>query len=173
MGMKENILETARILFIRNGVRNVNVDEICRTIGISKRTFYQYYESKEDLISVMIDDYHESILKDFSRETQNCSLVETFARSVDYIPKSSFMLDKKIAEDVRKYYYTLFVSHVKKIIKTLKNAMVSFMEKGKEEGVVRDNLDVLPTALHFIFMHEGMLAYIPGEGITEGRSVSA
>ena len=49
--MQERILETADRLFYRHGIRAVGVDTIAAEIGISKRTLYNYYPSKDVLIA--------------------------------------------------------------------------------------------------------------------------
>ena len=48
--MQERILETADRLFYREGIRIVGVDTVAAKIGISKRTLYNYFPSKDDLI---------------------------------------------------------------------------------------------------------------------------
>ena len=54
------IIETARDLFMRHGIRRVSVEEICQTAGVSKMTFYKYFENKIDLaIFILKEIYHE------------------------------------------------------------------------------------------------------------------
>ena len=48
--MQERILETADRLFYGRGIRAVGVDTIAAEIGISKRTLYNHFASKDDLI---------------------------------------------------------------------------------------------------------------------------
>jgi AcrR family transcriptional regulator len=48
--MQERILKTADSLFYGEGIRAVGVDTIASEIGISKRTLYNYFPSKDDLI---------------------------------------------------------------------------------------------------------------------------
>ena len=48
--MQERILETADRLFYSQGIRAVGVDTIAAEIGISKRTLYNYFPSKDELI---------------------------------------------------------------------------------------------------------------------------
>ena len=48
--MQERILETADRLFYREGIRAVGVDTIADEIGISKRTLYNHYPSKDALV---------------------------------------------------------------------------------------------------------------------------
>jgi AcrR family transcriptional regulator len=52
--MQERILETADRLFYGQGIRAVGVDTIAAEIGISKRTLYNYFPSKDALISAYL-----------------------------------------------------------------------------------------------------------------------
>jgi AcrR family transcriptional regulator len=53
-GMKERILETADRLFYLQGIRAIGVDTIAAEIGISKRTLYNHFPSKDALISAYL-----------------------------------------------------------------------------------------------------------------------
>ena len=52
--MKERILETADRLFYLQGIRAVGVDTIAAEIGISKRTLYNHFPSKDQLITAYL-----------------------------------------------------------------------------------------------------------------------
>jgi AcrR family transcriptional regulator len=53
--MKDRILETADRLFYLQGIRAVGVDTIAAEIGISKRTLYNHFPSKDALISAYLE----------------------------------------------------------------------------------------------------------------------
>ncbi|MBL8018867.1 MAG: TetR/AcrR family transcriptional regulator [Leptospirales bacterium] len=55
--MLRRILDRTLILFLSRGFHRVNTDEIAQSVGISKRTLYRYYSSKEKLISAVIDHF--------------------------------------------------------------------------------------------------------------------
>jgi AcrR family transcriptional regulator len=52
--MKERILETADKLFYLQGIRAIGVDTIAAEIGISKRTLYNHFPSKDALIAAYL-----------------------------------------------------------------------------------------------------------------------
>jgi AcrR family transcriptional regulator len=52
--MKARILETADLLFYQRGIRAVGVDTIAAEIGISKRTLYNHFPSKDELIAAYL-----------------------------------------------------------------------------------------------------------------------
>ena len=53
--MKERILETADRLFYLQGIRAIGVDTIAAEIGISKRTLYNHFPSKDALIAAYLE----------------------------------------------------------------------------------------------------------------------
>jgi AcrR family transcriptional regulator len=59
--MQERILSTADRLFNGEGIRAVGVDKIAAEIGISKRTLYNYYPSKEELVFAYLSRRHVPI----------------------------------------------------------------------------------------------------------------
>jgi AcrR family transcriptional regulator len=54
-GMKERILATADRLFYLEGIRAIGVDTIAAEIGISKRTLYNHFPSKDALIAAYLE----------------------------------------------------------------------------------------------------------------------
>jgi AcrR family transcriptional regulator len=53
--MKERILATADRLFYLRGIRAIGVDTVAAEIGISKRTLYNHFPSKDALISAYLE----------------------------------------------------------------------------------------------------------------------
>ncbi|MCI1719684.1 MAG: TetR/AcrR family transcriptional regulator [Bacteroidales bacterium] len=47
---KEQIMETAFDVFAERGIKGVSMDEIVKTLKISKKTLYDYFSNKEDLV---------------------------------------------------------------------------------------------------------------------------
>jgi AcrR family transcriptional regulator len=47
-------LATARAQFRSHGFRSVRVDDIVRELGMSKKTFYQHFENKEELVRTVV-----------------------------------------------------------------------------------------------------------------------
>ena len=52
--MKDTILEKSKELFLRNGFKTVGMDDIAQALHISKKTIYQYFPSKEDLVKAVL-----------------------------------------------------------------------------------------------------------------------
>jgi len=48
---RERLLSTAADLFYREGVAPVGVERLCQTAGVSKRSMYQLFDTKDDLVA--------------------------------------------------------------------------------------------------------------------------
>ena len=48
--LKQKILATAMMLFSERGIKAVKMDDISNHLSISKRTLYEIYDNKEDLL---------------------------------------------------------------------------------------------------------------------------
>ena len=46
---RDQLIQTGEELFVRHGMRRVTVEEICLRAGVSKPTFYRYFENKAAL----------------------------------------------------------------------------------------------------------------------------
>lgn len=49
-GARERILDAAQQLFREQGIRDTGMDQLCAVAGVSKRTVYQHFGSKADLV---------------------------------------------------------------------------------------------------------------------------
>src|ERR1700751_826988 len=68
---KERILEKAHELFMRYGVRSVSMDDIAAQLGMSKKTVYQYYTDKEELVDAVLSAVLEKNRAECFRDREN------------------------------------------------------------------------------------------------------
>jgi AcrR family transcriptional regulator len=60
MTQKENILHHASKMFVEQGIKAVRMDDIAHELSVSKRTLYELFEDKEELIYQCIRHYFEA-----------------------------------------------------------------------------------------------------------------
>ncbi len=72
-GTKRRILEVAYDLFYRDGFARAGVDAIAEAAGITKRTLYYHYESKDALLVAVLDVQHEIMLSRIQRWASRAS----------------------------------------------------------------------------------------------------
>lgn len=61
------ILQTARRLFWKYGLKRVSVEEICHEAGVSKMTFYKHFANKTALARLILDDFFNQAIHDYRK----------------------------------------------------------------------------------------------------------
>lgn len=59
LSMREKLINAGHEIFYREGFLAVGLDRLLNEVGCSKQTFYNHFESKDDLIVAVIDQHHE------------------------------------------------------------------------------------------------------------------
>jgi AcrR family transcriptional regulator len=54
---RERLLRAAADLFYRDGVATVGVERLCQSAGVSKRSMYQLFDTKDDLVAESLREY--------------------------------------------------------------------------------------------------------------------
>ena len=62
------LFEAAEPLFVRYGYRKTTVEEICRSAGVSKRTFYDLFRDKADFFGHLMLHVSEVEIEQWSRK---------------------------------------------------------------------------------------------------------
>ncbi len=69
--VRDALSAAALELFLRRGFEAVTVEEIAQTAGVSRRTFFRYYESKEDVMAERTDRHGEQLLVELAARPLN------------------------------------------------------------------------------------------------------
>jgi len=64
MEAKERILIKAEELFMQYGIRSVSMDDIANNLGMSKKTLYQYFADKDELVDAVVEGHIKGIQAD-------------------------------------------------------------------------------------------------------------
>jgi AcrR family transcriptional regulator len=64
---RDQLIQTGEALFVKHGMRRVTVEEICRQAGVSKPTFYKYFENKAALARQIVELWIDEILQQIDR----------------------------------------------------------------------------------------------------------
>ena len=62
---RERLIAVAEELFYRDGIHLVGLDQIINSVGVTKTTFYNHFESKDDLVLAVIRGHDERFQREF------------------------------------------------------------------------------------------------------------
>lgn len=95
-------------MFVEQGIKSVRMDDIASTIGVSKRTLYEMFESKDELLYLAIRHMQRCKLEHIESSVQSSR--DSLAYLLDAL---ALMLDNKeahrrISHNLRKFYPATF-----------------------------------------------------------------
>ena len=64
---QREIIIAARAVIFSRGIENLTVREIAKELNITNAALYKHFKSKNEIISLLIDDIEESLLSAFKR----------------------------------------------------------------------------------------------------------
>ena len=167
--IKDNILKVAIERMQQVGIRSVSIDDICHELGMSKKTFYVYFSSKDDLVQAILHKHEQKVAHDLDNALSKRTITQVIVEWAK-IAKSTAKKDLKtpaMMYDLEKYYPQLFAAHKKVMRQTAENILVQFLGKGVSEGIFRAEIDVDVVAMMFLDMQYRLLDLITSEQMTK------
>jgi len=141
--MKQDILKTAIDLFLNYGFKSVTMDDIANSQGISKKTIYQYFANKTVLVEESVMLMFEIISKGIEDiRNQEMNPIEEVFEIKRFLMKN--LKDEKSSPQyqLEKYYPKIFHDIKEKQYCVMKNCVSCNLERGKQMGLFRDNINV-------------------------------
>ncbi len=140
--IREKIQKGAEELFMRYGIRSISMDDIARHLSVSKKTLYQHFADKEDIVTVTCRAHLERDAEQFAgiRKTARNAIEELVQLSV-HIKRNMQDMNPSLLFDLQKYHpkaWKVWLNHKNKFIR---EAVVRNLRQGMEEGFFRADLD--------------------------------
>ncbi len=139
-GLRGKILETAMNAFGEKGIRAVKMDDVAVYLGISKRTLYELYDNKEQLLFEGVKVYNEQRQILIKEKTKNCGNVMEILLTVYRIKVEEFRQTNPLfyADLVKYPKVARFLHQQNQYIHT---EMQKFIQRGVSEGFFREDVD--------------------------------
>jgi AcrR family transcriptional regulator len=128
------ILDAAKTLFWKYGIRRVTIEEICKVAEVSKMTFYKYFTNKTDLVKFIIEEitetgfknYRDILESDISYDQKVKKMIEAKLNNSNYISQELFQElfknpDDEIArtiEAIKNRMFEMYIDDFRKAQKT-------------------------------------------------------
>lgn len=156
--IKEKISRGAEELFLRYGIRSMTMDEIARHLGISKKTIYQYFSDKDEIVLSVTQRHLETNQRQFNQ------IAEESTNSVEELVKLSFCLKENLKGmnpsvmfDLQKYHQKAWFAWMDYKRKVIKESVMRNIRKGIEDGYFRP--DINPEILAVLRLEEIQMAF--------------
>jgi TetR/AcrR family transcriptional regulator, cholesterol catabolism regulator len=144
---QESILIIASRLFEQFGIRSVSIDNVCSELRISKKTFYNYFSQKEDLVEAVLVYQHKIQHEKFLKIYKNKNAIDSLILTIREIRKTIGQESMAMCNDLEKYYPKVNEKFEQITREEMRGGFERFLNQGIEEGYFREDLDVEMIAL--------------------------
>jgi AcrR family transcriptional regulator len=143
---KERISKKALELYLGYGIRSVSMDDIAAQLGISKKTIYQYYSDKDELV----DEVVEGHIKEIQGDCLNCrkeanDAIEEIFNTMERIIEQFRNMNPMVLYDLEKFHFRAYQHFLNHKTQFLLNIIRKNIEWGIKEELYRPdiNIDIL------------------------------
>ena len=140
--MKEEILQKSLTLFLKHGIKEMSNQKLVDWLGISTKTIYKYFQSKEGLLEEALYLYHntqyEKLLNLSNEQNAACHFLDIWQIAVEM----EYHINQSFYKDLG-YYYPDLARKVEKVIAPkFEQHFLSVINRAVTQGAFRS--DVLP-----------------------------
>jgi len=143
MENKERVLYKAHELFNRYGFRRVTMDEIALKTGMSKKTIYQLFANKDEIVDAVVEDsLNKSILTCEQNTAASENAVHEIFLNIDMTQQLMYEMNPAVFEDMEKFFPAVFAKFFHYKNNYIFRKVQKNLERGIEEGLFREELNV-------------------------------
>src|ERR1700744_2493142 len=139
----ERIIRGGEELFMQAGIKSVTMDDIARHLGMSKKTIYQFFKDKNELVIALIK---------MKLQDDECQMAEIISGSGNVIEEMINMMkcseemfariNPIVIHDLQKYHPEAWKQFQDFKMKVLVQTMEDLLEKGTKQGYIRPDIDI-------------------------------
>lgn len=139
---RQKIIESASKQFLLEGCKKVTMDNIATNMHISKRTIYEQFENKEELLLACLSSHHEKMdrmLKYWLKKDDDplISVMLMLKMSGDFL-----LLHANLMEEIKTSYADVYARFMRDKPHATKMCVIQQLKCAKERGVVRQGANV-------------------------------
>lgn len=145
--MGELILTKARELFFSHGLKSVSMDDLARMAGVSKKTIYQSFSDKNELVDTIVDDLiqcHHRLFKACQQAAKDP--VDEVLKQADAPFETWASVNPGFFFELEKFFPHVWLKLEEHKQKVLLPGIMQNLERGKAEGCYRSDINTAFTA---------------------------
>jgi len=137
-GVKERIRDAAFKYFMEMGFKATTMDQISKALGISKKTLYNYYGSKDELAEEFLRDFFNSLREksDLAAEREE-DPVQRLRVKLKHVKEEYMKINPAFFDDIQVYAPAVWQTYVKLREERARN-LEKYIIAGQKQGVFKD-----------------------------------
>ncbi|WP_207427343.1 TetR/AcrR family transcriptional regulator [Pedobacter sp. SYSU D00535] len=165
--LKDRILKETETLFCQYGIKRITMDDIAKHLGISKKTIYQHFKDKNEIVHMVIAEMlsRETCVMD-RNETESENAVHEIFLVVTHLREMLSKINPMIFFDMNKYHPATWQLFKDYRFQYMKSCVMRNMERGIAEGYFRKEINMEIMAImrmEQVDLVFNQVAFMPGK----------
>lgn len=155
--MKEKqIIDGARGLFEKFGYKRVSMDEIAKKSGVTKKTVYSYFKSKEEFLKYFINEDIQNMKKIFENSEREDrpffdNLHEAICELIRYVKGRNFL--NLIFEESEAFKNPVIIENIELLETAIQNYIKDKLQDAVDRKEIQvDNIDVMSFLIYKMYV---------------------
>jgi AcrR family transcriptional regulator len=148
MELRERILTEADDLFCKFGVKRITMDDVAKQLGMSKKTIYQHFKDKNELVYVLIQNMLQAQMKVMDEQAASAeNAVQEVFLVVTHLQDMLSKMNPMIFYDLQKYHPEVWTLFKNFRYSYMKDCLLKNLSWGVKEGLFREkmNFEIMST----------------------------
>ena len=144
-------------LFRQFGIRSISMDDIARQLGISKKTLYQYVDSKTALLQESFASISNQFANDIDElHSKNLNAIDELLEVSRRVSEEITQLSMSNIYDLEKYHPEIYKVHLARMKQLAFDFLCENLRKGISQGIYRSDQEVELVAGFYIQKMQSM-----------------
>lgn len=140
MVVKEHVIAAAAKAFMQKGIRTVRMDDIAVGLSISKRTLYELFHDKEDLLLDVMKLHREGMQEYMTQVASKAeNVLEVILKFYQRSAQDFQNTNRTFFEDIKKYPKVM--AYINESRKENLDSAMEFYRKGVNQGIFRNDVN--------------------------------
>ncbi|GAA3986061.1 TetR/AcrR family transcriptional regulator [Mucilaginibacter dorajii] len=139
----ERIIQGGEDLFLQAGIKSVTMDDIAKHLGMSKKTIYQFFKDKNELVLALVKkklkEDEDQMLEFMSRST---NVIEEMINMTKCSEEMFSRINPIVIHDMQKYHPEAWKEFQNFKSDVLVSTLEELLTKGIKQGYIRPEIDV-------------------------------
>jgi AcrR family transcriptional regulator len=143
MSQIERIIEGGEELFLKAGIKSVTMDDIAKHLGMSKKTIYQFFKDKNELVIALVKrklKADEEQMVEFMSKSAN--VIEEMINMTKCSEDVFSRINPIVIHDMQKYHPDAWKEFQRFKANVLVSTLEELLTKGIKQGYIRPEIDV-------------------------------
>ncbi|MFI5136256.1 MAG: TetR/AcrR family transcriptional regulator [Sphingobacteriales bacterium] len=143
MSQKERIIQGGEELFLTSGIKSITMDDIARHLGMSKKTIYQFFKDKNELVMALTK---KKLQEDEDRVSEiiskSANVIEEMINMMKCSEDIFARINPIVIHELQKYHPEAWKQFQSFKSEVLVHTLEELLSKGVKQGYIRPEIDV-------------------------------